>query len=94
MGENLHTYIQNWLLQPFSQDYGLDSSPLTLRALILYVSGGSYKLTSTSNGTVSRNLFVAGLFNLRVFAEKILAWYRHLAATDSRRSLLYSVLAY
>ena len=25
MGFQLHTYIHNWPLQPFSQDYGLDS---------------------------------------------------------------------
>ena len=62
--EYIHTYIHNWPLQPFSQDYGL--------ALMLYVSGGTYNLTSTSNDKFLGNFFMAGLFTLRVLARNLL----------------------
>ena len=45
----IHTYIHNWPLQPFSQDYGLFVTPLMLLVLILYVSGGTYSLKPTPN---------------------------------------------
>ena len=43
-----------------------------LCALILYVSGGTYSLTSTPNDRFLRNFFVAGLFTLRVFDRNLL----------------------
>ena len=44
-----------------------------LCALILYVSGGIYSLTSTPNAIFLRNFFIAGiLFTLRVFARNLL----------------------
>ena len=43
-----------------------------LCALILYVSGGIYSLTSTSNDRFFEKLFMAVLFTLRVFARNLL----------------------
>ena len=43
-----------------------------LCALILYVRGGTYSLTSTPNDRFLRNFFMAGLFTLRVFARNLL----------------------
>ena len=43
-------------------------------ALILYVSGGTYSLTSTPNDKFLRNFFMADLFTLRVFARNLLIW--------------------
>ena len=57
----IHTYIHNWSLQPFSQDYWLSFS----HHLCLYVSGGTYSLKSTSN-----DRFVWK--TLRVFARNLL----------------------
>ena len=52
------TYIHNWPIQPFSQDY--------------IVSGRNYSLTSTPNDRFLRNFLMAGLFTLRVFARNLL----------------------
>ena len=67
----LHTYIigyynssvriTSWLL-----------IPLMLCALVLYESGGTYRLMSTVNDRFLRNFFMTGLFNLRVFARNLL----------------------
>ena len=62
-------YIHNWPLERFRQDYGL---ACLLYALILYVSGGTYSLTSTLNDTFFLRNFLAGLFTLRVFARNLL----------------------
>ena len=43
-----------------------------LCALILYECGGAYSLTSAPNDRFLRNLFMAGLFALRVFAGNLL----------------------
>ena len=55
--QRTYTYIHNWPLQPFSQDYGLASHC------------GIYSLTSTPNYRFLRNFFMAGLFTFRVFAR-------------------------
>ena len=47
-------------------------TPLILCALILYVSGGTYSLTSTPNEKYLRNFFMAGLFTLRFFTRNLL----------------------
>ena len=63
--------------QPFSQDYGLAShTPLMLYALILYVTDGTYTLTSTSDDKFLRNFFMAGVFTLRVFVRNLVRGYR------------------
>ena len=43
-----------------------------LCALILYVSGGTYSLTSTLIDRFLSNFFMAGLFTLRVFVRNLL----------------------
>ena len=43
-----------------------------LCALILYVSGGTYSLTSTPNDRFLRNFFMAIWFTLRAFARNLL----------------------
>ena len=70
-GDHFLTYIHNRPLQPFSQDYGLASHTI-LCALILYVNGGTYSLTSTPNYRFLRNLFMASFFTHRVFARNLL----------------------
>ena len=62
------TYIHNWPLQRFSQEYGL-ASHITHVVLILYVSGGIYSLTSTPKDRFLRNFFMASLLTLSVFAR-------------------------
>ena len=47
-------------------------APLKTCALILYVSGGTYSLKSTSNYRFLRNFFMAALFTFRVFARNLL----------------------
>ena len=47
-------------------------TPLILCALILYVSGGTYSLTSTANDRFLRNFFMACLFTLRIFVRNLL----------------------
>ena len=64
----IHTYIIT-ILQTFSQDYGLASHTTHVVFVDLYVSSGTYSLTSTPNDRFLRNFFMAGLFTLR--AEKI-----------------------
>ena len=45
---------------------------LMLSALVLYVSGGTYSLTSIPKDRFLRNFFIPGLFTLRVFARNLL----------------------
>ena len=40
-------------------------------SLILYMSGETYSLTSIPNDRILRNIFVVGLFTLRVFARNV-----------------------
>ena len=41
-----------------------------------YVCGGAYSLSSTPNDSLLRNIFMAGLFNLRVFNKILLTGSR------------------
>ena len=64
-------YLHNRLLQLFSQDYGLTSHIThVVRVLILYLSGGTYSLTSTLNDKFLRDFFMAGLFCSQSFCQK------------------------
>ena len=87
-----HTYINNWPLQPFSQDY----RP-SLCVLILYISGGTYSLKWTPNDRFVEKLFMAILF---VFDLEILSGSINFGFSipcllrRRRRSLMGSVLAY
>ena len=69
--ERTGTYIHNWPLPPFSQEYGL-LTPIMLCMLILHVSGGTYSLTLTPNDRFLRNFFMTSLLTLRVFARNLL----------------------
>ena len=66
-----NSYINNWPLQPFSQNYGLasDTTHVVCVNFFLYVSGGTYSLTSTPNERFLRNVSWQILFTLRVFAR-------------------------
>ena len=64
-------YIHNWPLQPSSQDYWPSFSHHLCCVLILYISGGTYSLKSTSNDRFEK-LFMAILFTLKVFARNLL----------------------
>ena len=48
-------YIHNWALQPFSEDFGLDCHTIQVVCLNLYLSGGTYSLTSTPIDRFLRN---------------------------------------
>ena len=77
-----HTYIHNWPLEPFSQDYALLLTSLRLCALILYVSSGTYSLTKTLNYKFLKNFFMVGLFILRVFGRNLLRGNRRIRFDD------------
>ena len=69
----IHTYIHNWPIQPFSHDYGLASYITHVHALLPYVSGGTYSLTSTPNARFFEKLFHANFFYiLWVFVRNLL----------------------
>ena len=65
-----YTYIHNWPLQPFSQDYWPSFSHH------IYISGGIYSLKSTPNNRFFEKLFMAILFILRVIARNLLSGNR------------------
>ena len=68
-----NTYVRNWALQLFSQDYWTSLlTSLMLCVLILYISGGTYSLKVDSERQIFEKLFMAILFTLRVFARKLL----------------------
>ena len=51
-----YTYIHNWSLQPFSQDYDIAfHTPLMLCALIVYMSSLTYSLKSPPNDKFLRS---------------------------------------
>ena len=87
----LHTYI----IGHYNPSVRITAQLLTLLmlcALILYVSGGTYSLTSTPNDRFLRNLFMARLFTLRVFARNLLRGSRR--RNISHISLLMTILGY
>ena len=66
----LHTYIHNWPLQPFSQDYGLASHrSCCVRSFYTWVEGPTvyYRLRTTD---FLRNFLMVGLFTFRTFCQK------------------------
>ena len=67
----LHTHIIGHY-NPSVRITALLLTPLMLCAFILYVSGGTYSLTSTPNDRFFRNFFMAVYFSLRVFARNLL----------------------
>ena len=67
----IHIYIIDYYSPPVRITAWL-LTPLILCALILYVNGETYCLTSTPNDRFLRNFFMAGLFTLRVFARNLL----------------------
>ena len=67
--QTLHQDAQNWLLQPFSQNYWPSFSHHLLCALILYMKDGTYSLKPTPNDRFFWETFHA---TLRVFARNLL----------------------
>ena len=78
----IHTYIHNWSLQLFSQDYVQLLTPLMLCAIILYVSGRTYNLTSTQSRRFFEKLFYGRFIYSQSLATKLLRGIR-------RRSILF-----
>ena len=72
INRKIRTYIHNWSLQPFSLDYWPSFSHHLCCVLILYKSGGTYSLKSTSNDRFFKKLFMVILFTLRVFDRNLL----------------------
>ena len=69
----MHTYIHNWPLQAFSQDYWTTFLYHLCLVLILYLSRGTYSLKSTPNDRFFEKLFHGNfLFSFRVFASNLL----------------------
>ena len=66
------TYIHNWSLQSFRQDYWPSFSHHLCCVLILYISDGTYSLKSIPNDKFFEKLFMAILFTLKVFATNLL----------------------
>ena len=63
IGRYSYTYLYNWSLQPYQS--GLLTqffTKLTLCVLILYISGGTYSLTSPPNDRFFGKVFMAILF--------------------------------
>ena len=56
----VHTYIHTWLLQTFSQDYGLDSHTIHVVRVNFICEWRTYSLTSTPSDSFLRNFFIAG----------------------------------
>ena len=55
-----YTYIHTYIISRYDSSVKMTAyllTPLTLCALILYVSGGTYSLTSTPNDRILRKIF-------------------------------------
>ena len=66
-----NTYIHTYIIGQCNSSVRITVwllTPLMLCALILYVSDGTYSLTSTTNDRFLTNFFMAGLFTFRIFA--------------------------
>ena len=68
----VHTYIHNWSLQPFSQDFGLASHNTHVVCINFIREWWDYSSTSILNDRLFENFFIAILFTLRVFAKSLL----------------------
>ena len=70
---NIHTYIHNWPLQPFSQDYGLASHTTHVMCVNFIRERRDLEFNVDSERQIFlRNFFMAVLFTLRVFARNLL----------------------
>ena len=66
-----HTYIHNWLLQPFSQAYGLASHTTHVVCVNFICEWRDLQFNVDSERQILRNFFMAGLFTFRVFARNL-----------------------
>ena len=73
--KDYHTYIHNWPLQPFTQNYWPSFSHHLCCVNFLYISGGTYNLKSTPNDRFFEILFMAILFTLRISVRNLLRAY-------------------
>ena len=67
----LFTYIHNWPLQPFSQDYGLASHTTHVVCVNFIRECGTYSLTSTPNDRFFEKLFHGSFYLLSEFLPEI-----------------------
>ena len=65
----VHTYIHNWTLETFSQDYGLHSHTTHVVCVNFIHEWRDLQLNIDSE---RRNIFMTDLFTLRVFATNLL----------------------
>ena len=67
----MHTYIRNWSLQPFSQDYDLAFHTIYVVCVnfIHEWRNPQFKVDRTTDFLT--NFFMTGLFTLRVFAKNL-----------------------
>ena len=68
----IHTYIHNWPLQHFSQDFGLASHTTHVVCVNFISEWRDLQFNVDSERHFLRNFFMAGLFTLRVFARNLL----------------------
>ena len=78
------TYIHNWPLQPFSQDYGLASHTTHVVCVNFMREWRDLQFNVDSNDRFLRNFFMVILFTLRVSARNLLR--------GSRRRNIFSYL--
>ena len=68
----MHTYIHNWPLQPFSQDYGLASHTIHVVSVNFILEWQDLQFNVDFERAIFEKLFKANLFTLGVFARNLL----------------------
>ena len=71
MNYRMHTYIHNWPLHPFSQDFGLASHITHVVCVNFIRDRRTYSLTSTPNYKFLRNFFHGSFILLSELLSKI-----------------------
>ena len=67
---DLHTYIHNWSLQPFSQDYGLAAHITHVVCVNFIHEWGTFSLTSTTNDRFFEEIFHGRCIYSQTFCQK------------------------
>ena len=66
----IHTYIHNWPLQSFSQDYGLDSHTTHVACVdFIYASSVTYSVMSTPNDRFFEKFFHGSFIYSQIFCQ-------------------------
>ena len=68
--QNIHTYIHNWPLQPFSQDYGLDSHTIHVVCVNFIPEWRDLQLNVDSERQIFEKLFHGRFIYSQSFCQK------------------------